>query len=108
MDNYGYDESGHLIDCPSVTPCTISTHAEENAISYAARWGMTLDGAQITVTHEPCLTCARMIINSGISQVTFVLPYRLHEGIDLLASAGVGVARIVEDEVDAVFLRMVG
>ncbi len=44
-------------------------HAEQNAIIQAAFHGVSVDGATIYVTHQPCITCAKMIINSGILRV---------------------------------------
>lgn len=44
-------------------------HAEQNAIIQAALHGVSVDGATIYVTHQPCITCAKMIINSGILRV---------------------------------------
>jgi deoxycytidylate deaminase len=71
--------------------CTQAVHAEQNAISFAARWGVELEGAQAVVTHQPCLSCAMSIINSGIKSVTYVHPYRLRDGLELLLSAGIEV-----------------
>lgn len=47
----------------------VSCHAEENAIVFAARRGTPTDGCSIYVTHFPCATCMRMIIQSGIKKV---------------------------------------
>jgi len=41
-------------------------HAEQNAIIQAALHGVSVEGGTIYVTHQPCITCAKMIINSGI------------------------------------------
>lgn len=71
--------------------CTRSVHAEANAIAFAARRGSGTEGAEMFVTHQPCLDCAKLIINSGISTVTFQLPYRLVEGVELLSEAGISV-----------------
>ena len=48
-----------------------AVHAEQNAIIQAARLGISLEGATLYVTHQPCVICARMIINSGISRIVF-------------------------------------
>ena len=48
-----------------------AVHAEQNAIIQAARLGISLEGATLYVTHQPCVICARMIINSGISRIIF-------------------------------------
>ena len=46
-----------------------ASHAEQNAVAHAARHGVSLDGATVYVTHYPCSTCARLLIQSGISAV---------------------------------------
>lgn len=69
----------------------LAVHAEANAIAFAARWGVMLEGAILTCTDEPCLNCARLIINAGITQVSYARPYRLHDGLALLRDAGIKV-----------------
>jgi len=46
-------------------------HAEQNAIIQAALHGVYTEGAMIYVTHQPCFTCAKMIINAGIVRVVY-------------------------------------
>ncbi len=48
-----------------------AVHAEQNAIIQAAKFGISLEGATIYVTHQPCVICTRMIINSGIKRVIY-------------------------------------
>lgn len=81
-----------------VPGCEIAAHAEQNAIAYAAKHGLALDQSELHVTHAPCLSCARSIINAGIVKVTFATPYRLTEGVDLLRQAKI----IVIDPIDSV------
>ena len=45
-----------------------AVHAEQNAIVQAAKLGISVDGATIYVTHQPCTTCTKIIINSGIKR----------------------------------------
>ena len=78
--------------------CTVASHAEQNAIAYAAKHGLALDQSELHVTHAPCLSCARSIINAGIVKVTFATPYRLTEGVDLLRQAKI----VVIDPIDSV------
>lgn len=49
----------------------LCTHAEQNAICQAALHGVAIDGATIYITLSPCLTCAKLIINSGITEVVY-------------------------------------
>ncbi len=46
-----------------------AAHAEQNAIIQAARYGANIDGATLYCTHQPCVICAKMIINAGIKRV---------------------------------------
>jgi dCMP deaminase len=71
--------------------CQNAEHAERNAIAFAARCGIMLESSEITCTHAPCLACARAIINAGVTMVTYSIPYRLTEGIELLKRAGIQV-----------------
>lgn len=75
--------------CDLNTPCTRTVHAEAGAIAYAARAGIRLEGATLYCTHCPCLDCAKLLINTGISHVVYFNPYRKTEGLELLRSVGV-------------------
>lgn len=68
--------------------CQVSVHAEANAIAYAARFGIRLEGATLYSTYTPCLPCAQLIINSGIVRVLAVQAYRDPSGTKLLEKAG--------------------
>jgi dCMP deaminase len=46
-------------------------HAEQNAIIQAAKLGVSIDGATLYCTHQPCSVCAKMIINAGIRRVVY-------------------------------------
>ena len=46
-------------------------HAEQNAIIQAAKLGISIEGATLYCTHQPCVICAKMIVNSGISGVIY-------------------------------------
>jgi dCMP deaminase len=69
------DDAGHDIkevinpDGTTSKHCVRTSHAEENAIVQAAKGGIRIDGATIYCNMEPCIVCARMIINSGIKRV---------------------------------------
>lgn len=66
------DEVGHLmID----GHCVRTLHAEQNAVIQAALHGVSIQGATAYVTHQPCLTCAKMIINAGIRRVVYAGNY---------------------------------
>ena len=68
----------------------ICVHAEQNAICQAAFHGIRTAGASIYVTLSPCLTCAKMIVNSGIVEVIYDEEYCFSEQTRaLFAEAGV-------------------
>lgn len=50
-------------------------HAEQNAIIQAALHGVSVEGGTVYVTHQPCITCAKMIINSGIVRAVCASSY---------------------------------
>lgn len=69
-------------------------HAEANAITKIAKSGNNAEGATIYVTDAPCVNCAKLIIQAGISRVVYDRSYRDTSGIDLLAKAGIKVEQI--------------
>jgi len=71
--------------------CDVSMHAEANAIAYAARHGVRLEGAEMHCTDSPCLSCARLIINAGINRLVYAREYRITDGVRLLQQAGLTV-----------------
>lgn len=75
-------------------PCARAIHAEVNVIASAAKYGVPLNGAELFVTHSPCLSCAGLLINAGIVRVVFDQPFRDTSGLLLLKQAGIGVDRV--------------
>ena len=74
----------------------ICSHAEENAIVQAAYHGISVNGATVYATLNPCLLCAKMIVNAGISEVVYGDEYEFGDQTHaLLEEAGV-VARKYE------------
>lgn len=73
-------------------------HGEENAITQAAFWGISVKGASIYCTLAPCLICTKMIINSGITEVIYNLEYALNEtALNLFRQTGVKVRQFKMD-----------
>lgn len=77
------------VGCHPDQPCTRTIHAEQNAIAWAAREGIATRGGELHCTTEPCLDCAKLLINAGVVRVVYCEPYRLHAGVELLASVGI-------------------
>jgi len=70
--------------------CIRTTHAEQNAIANAARFGVRLDGATLYCHMTPCYACAKMIINAGIKRVVCDLDYHAGErSKEIFKEAGV-------------------
>jgi len=72
--------------------CRWATHAEANAVAFAARQGISTDGGTLYVTQSPCEVCARLLIAAGIVRVCYHQPYRDTTGLELLRMAGVEIS----------------
>jgi dCMP deaminase len=81
----------HLAD--SQEPCLVATHAEANAVAFAARQGISTEGGTLYVERSPCVDCARLAIASGIKRVVWAYDYRDESGIFMLMQAEVEVLR---------------
>jgi dCMP deaminase len=69
-------------------------HAETNCIAKLAKSNDSGDGADLFVTHSPCLDCAKLIYQSGIRRVYFGENYRDDAGIKFLKASGITVEQI--------------
>jgi len=69
--------------------CARSTHAEQNAIVQAAKYGTPIDGATVYCTDQPCLTCAKLLVNAGVRRVVFEGRYPDELAVTILAEANV-------------------
>jgi dCMP deaminase len=106
----GVDHCAHPCDCHSDPhrdgcstrrPCLVAVHAEINAITYAARFGVSTEGADLYTTLSPCVPCVHAIINSGIRRVVYLADYRTRDGIDLLGRSKVLIEQFSSDMIDA-------
>jgi dCMP deaminase len=73
-------------------------HAESNAIAKLAKSSNSGLGADLFVTHMPCLDCAKIIYQSGISRVWYGENYRDDSGVRFLEKSGVEVKQIKEEK----------
>lgn len=71
-----------------------ATHAEQNAIIQAAKMGISIDGATLYCTHQPCTICAKMIINSGIKRIVYKSGYPDEFSLQLLTESGVELEQL--------------
>jgi dCMP deaminase len=69
-------------------------HAESNAVAKLARSANSGSGADIFITHAPCLDCAKLIYQAGIRRVWFSTAYRDTAGVDFLEKSGIEVNKI--------------
>ncbi len=70
-----------------------AVHAEQNAIIQAARVGCSVEGCTLYCTHQPCVICAKIIINSGISRVVYKEGYPDGFSMRLFEEAGVKIEK---------------
>lgn len=68
-------------------------HSELNSIIFAKR---DLTGCRLYVTLSPCLSCAAIIVQTGISRVYYAEEYRDTAGITFLKSHGVRCEQIID------------
>ncbi|MFC4404155.1 ComE operon protein 2 [Gracilibacillus xinjiangensis] len=79
--------------------CVRTVHAEMNAILQCAKFGASTEGAEIYVTHFPCLNCCKAIIQSGIKTVYYAADYKNHRyAIELFKEANIKVEKVVLDK----------
>jgi dCMP deaminase len=92
------DEVGHLFkdtiheDGHRSTHCVRTVHAEINAITNAAKRGVSIDGGTAYCGMTPCRTCAMAMINSGIKRVVCVRKYHeASESEEMFAKVGISL-----------------
>lgn len=79
--------------------CIRTIHAEVNALLQCAKFGVPTTGAEIYVTHFPCLNCTKSIIQSGIKKVYYAKDYKNHPyAMQLFKDAGVHVENVELEE----------
>lgn len=74
---------------PDAPTCQTSVHAEANAVAFAARHGVSIQGTTLYGTHTPCVHCAMLLVNAGVVRVVCATRYRSDAGVRVLLDAGV-------------------
>lgn len=69
-------------------------HAEQNAIIQAAVHGISIKGATLYVTHQPCIVCAKMLINAQVDKIVFNGDYPDRLSRDMLEEAGIRLVSV--------------
>lgn len=75
QDTCGKDSTGS---------CLNGIHAEQNAIGFASKSGVSINGATMYITQSPCISCAKLISSTGIKEIIYLEEYRLDEGLKYL------------------------
>ncbi len=73
-------------------------HGEQNALLQCALHGIPTAGSILYCTHEPCVTCAKMLVGCGVQRVVFLESYPDPLGREILREAGVVSIRHRSDE----------
>ena len=84
------DDNGNIIEARLKTKPEV-LHAESNAIAKLAKSNNSGLGADIFITHAPCLDCAKLVYQAGIKRVYFNQNYRDDSGVKFLEKSGVNV-----------------
>lgn len=90
-DDVGHQMKKTIHEDGKVTQhCVRTVHAEQNAITQAARLGIAIAGSTLYCKMTPCRTCAMMIINCGITRVVCEKKYHAgQESEEMFRDAGV-------------------
>jgi dCMP deaminase len=71
-----------------------AVHAEQNAIIQAAIHGVSIENATVYCTHQPCILCAKMLINANVKKVVYGTLYPDNEALKLFEKANVAVEQL--------------
>ena len=90
------DEIGYVKTTNKTNEFTV--HAEQNAIAFAAKRGISTNNATLYVTHSPCKTCAKLIASVGIKRVVYIYDYRDTSGVDFLRKLNIDITKLKEED----------
>ena len=97
------DQGCYVVD----NHCVRTIHAEMNALLQCAKYGVSVNGADMYVSHFPCLQCSKSIIQAGIARLYYAADYKNHSyAIELFEQAGVEVIQVMFDERKIDFLSV--
>lgn len=69
-------------------------HAEQNALIQASLYGISVKDATLYATNQPCIICAKMLINAGIKEIVIGDGYPDKMAMEFLKEAGIKVKRM--------------
>ncbi|WP_335869298.1 ComE operon protein 2 [Bacillus sp. 2205SS5-2] len=85
------DQGCYLID----NHCVRTIHAEMNALLQCSKFGVPTEGAELYVTHFPCIQCTKSIIQAGIQTVYYAQEYKNHPyAVELFEKADVSILHV--------------
>ncbi|HEY3783249.1 MAG TPA: dCMP deaminase family protein [Fimbriimonadaceae bacterium] len=90
------------LGCLRAGHCIRSLHAEQNALLQAAKIGIPCEGSTIYVTCQPCNTCAKMIINAGITRVIYEGEYPDEFSLELFRESKMEIIRFKGEQVEQI------
>ncbi|WP_059102682.1 ComE operon protein 2 [Shouchella shacheensis] len=89
------DQGCYIVD----NHCIRTVHAEINALLQCSKFGVPTDGAEIYVTHFPCVHCSKSLIQAGIQKVFYAKEYKNHPyAEELFASLGIECVEVELDQ----------
>jgi len=74
-------------------------HAEQNALLQAALYGTSLKDSVLYCTNQPCIICAKMLINAGIKEIIILDGYPDRMACEMLREAKVRVRRVEKSKI---------
>ncbi|GEK33312.1 ComE operon protein 2 [Kurthia sibirica] len=100
-DDHCIDKGCYVVD----NHCVRTVHAETNALLQCAKYGTPTNGADLYVTHFPCLPCSKTIIQAGIKNLYYAKDYKNNEyAVELFKQADVHIEHIPFDSRKVDFL----
>lgn len=92
----GFPEKGDEKWNDGSEPNPLVTHAELNALGKLLEEGVSAKGAQVFVSLQPCLECAKLLVRAKVSRVVYLNEYRCKLGLQYLIDYGVSVEQYKE------------
>ena len=100
------DDEGHYMRDGH---CIRTVHAEVNAITQCSKFGMDTQGAEVYVTHFPCLNCTKTLIQAGIKKINYLTNYRVDDyALHLLNVADVEIKKVELDNTNQLVKSLEG
>ncbi|MBQ0138656.1 MAG: ComE operon protein 2 [Kurthia sp.] len=100
-DDHCIEKGCYVVD----NHCVRTVHAEVNALLQCAKYGTPTNGADLYVTHFPCLQCTKSIIQAGIKNLFYAEDYKNDSyAVELLKQAGVNIVHVPFEQYKIDFL----